>query len=457
MGERQAAPRADAVVISGKSGFLVEYTVDVVRVDSNGPIPRYQHAAWGHERRWELGAFELRFVSLDQDAQLRIHTNATLQAEMGTQWGFRLSGSDRAGVPEGAFASTGTTDPRNEFYAVPKGQLSLLQETVSGRLTGGFRALILESGFEVASGGASQSFVAESRKDLSGGPSGAHKTTVNFFVLQVPQGSATFRQLLAESWVYAPRVDGSWDGGLQVPEAHGTLSVAGGARYFVGEQFDYEGPVGVRAFPKADAGGGTLVALSLVLDEPPAASASASMVRSTTPQASLWAIPLGVLVAGAGIGGLVSHVQRVHQVARMALQRATQATGRAQPEPKGSLDRLEREFRSHPNKLGVALELGVRYSEAGRPVDALPLLLLSIRSYPRSDAARYHAALCLLQMGRYEEAGRHLEYAFRLNPLNVARFLKEGPASVHGQRPEIRTVIEQFARSFHESSSRGYA
>lgn len=121
-----------------------------------------------------------------------------------------------------------------------------------------------------------------------------------------------------------------------------------------------------------------------------------------------------------------------------------------------SVRELERACRQDPGNTVLAFELGLAYASRGQPHQALPLLQRMIQEYPKMDVARYSVGLSLLELGRVDDGLRHLAYAFRLNALNVARFINEGPALRHGHDARVRRMLSQWSSHFQESMSRGY-
>ena len=130
---------------------------------------------------------------------------------------------------------------------------------------------------------------------------------------------------------------------------------------------------------------------------------------------------------------------------------------RTGPSAPRALTDIEAAYHADPLSDPLALELGLAYANLKRPHDAVPLLQHAIRSYPKLDLARYYAGVSLLAVDRVEDGLKHLEYAFRLSPVNVARFINDGAAHKFGRHAEVRRLLARWSKNFQDARDRGYA
>lgn len=448
-----SAPRPEVFWVNGGSGRLVEYVIEFYFVDSPDGIPDYMHTRYVNESTWNLDDFDMRLTRLGPAPELRIQSNDTVVARASVEPEIRLAASEYNSAPPSK--RVGPAHSHAAFYEPPENQVLISKRQVSAEFRGDFRLLIDQLSFQIETSEGLREFAAETRQDSPSAPPMFAKTTLNYFVLHVEQGLVRAADLAAATSMYAPTARADWRGGLLIPHASGTMSADGSPRRLFGESVDLTGQFQAEFSRLRAPQPQPLVAVGLRLDDVPAeAKASRTTSGPFTSWGSLWVV-FGVAGVGVGVGGLLL---QMHQARAGAQQPARPAASPRRKAPaRGSLEALEASYRRQPGRTALALDLGVRYAEKGRHADALPLLLMAIRSYPRTEAPRYHAAVALLNLGRVEEAARHLEYAFRLNPLNVARFVQEAAATPHGRDPTIERVMQRFAREFQEANARGYA
>ncbi|MBI2076992.1 MAG: CDC27 family protein, partial [Euryarchaeota archaeon] len=274
-------------------------------------------------------------------------------------------------------------------------------------------------------------------------------------ILRVEQGTYHAAALPSTLLVRAKSVDVEHAGDARIVKASGTVELATGPKSLEG--VDVELPAKALATATSTKTSSGTYVLNVNFAAAPTEFSAPRQAASTLATTADW-LPLGGVVAAFFVLGLATYGWRHNHLPRSAsLPASARSANPIAPPHHTAIDHVENTYRADPGNIQAALELGLTYGRAGRHEEALPLLLLAVQSFPKVEAVRYQAALALLAVGRAQDAVNHLEYAFRLNPLNVARFLKEGPVVEHGEKPPVSALLRRWSRNFNETSNRGYA
>lgn len=390
-------------------------------------LPRYSHESHKAVAAWTYQDATLMLLRPGDGANLVIVDNGTVESTLATTSTFRLA-------PPGTLdAGTGSVnndpyDPKGRFERREAASVHLSQEYPDLALRGDFTIRVGEMTFCIEERGVHTEHKAWNQRFDTAAASLRNET---FFVVDVFGGELRLG-------VYARRI------AMYTPDAaidlDGTLELLG------------SDPVTLRGLVHADADAFTPneFRLSYHATDRLVAESIAPMPdeRSTLPW--IGTLAFGAVALGSGAWAVRSH-RRAHP-ARLAAAPKPEASA-----AKPGLAASESAYAKDPGNITLGLDLGLSYLKAGRVQDALPLLLMATQAYPKAEVARYSAGLALLEVGRVQEAVDQLHYAFRLNPLNVARFLKEGPAASHGKHPLVRDLLGRWARVFHDAHHRGYA
>lgn len=427
------------------SDFLTGTSLRLERAEGNdahirqGPLgPGYLYSNYRSEivETTEYGSFELDLAGFFDESNVVIMPQAATTPGWAT-----MSAPDGFEVKAPAGETVVRADPRDPYNSEPPALWfsgAMTDLTIGGQL----RLLIEQTEFNVHANGKIDSYSAENER-VTGDDTAMQ---VNYFLLYVTDARIVTKNVPVAVETYADLIDihcvGTiFDAGASTPGA--TLSepvpIASG--------FLSVSPR--RNADRIDVGYTTIEAHA-----PAAASSNIGIAPSAFPY---WGFltALGFVATGGGVAAW--RVHRKHPAAPESVP--TQPSPQAAPRPKPgarSIPEMEHAYRQDPGNTVTALELGLAYARNKQPHDALPLLQLAIQEYPKMDAARYFTGIALLQIGRIDDGLRHLAYSFRLNALNVARFINEGDALAHGHHPRVRIMLARWSRQFQESNARGY-
>lgn len=391
-----------------------------------------------HERhkpieRWTFHEASLMLLRPWPGASLVLAHNGTTEATLDAKAQFRI---DPPGSIDDQSYGTGQDPyaPGYRFNRRDPASLRVTQSFPQLGIRGDFSIKVSDLTFCLEQGGVHSEFRAFKQRAGSDSTPSVEFTNETFYVLDVFGGTLELGAYARSLTAYMPRL---------------TVDVTGVLEILGDEYRDLRGEV----YADARAVGDDRFQVSYVT-RPPDARSEAEAVRPETGPGVPWLASglLALALVGSTAWGVRGHLrQRAPSVGKPVPEALP-----AQP-PSGGLQATEANFRRDPSNVLLGLELGIAYHKAGRTEEALPLLLLATQAYPKTDVARYHAGLALLEIGRADEGVKHLHYAFRLNQVNVARFLKEGPAAQHGRHPLVRELIARWARVFHDAQHRGYA
>lgn len=442
------SPAQGGLLLRGESGRLEEYSIVQPSVENPlaaGNLVRYTHESEGQVEN--LGPFELTSIGLTEDSYVWLD------------------------APEGAWADAHVVDRflavplRTDDLAAPTGDtarerfdnrshegIKLMATFEELRVAGHLFLLLGEMDFRIQSEQTTE--YSATRKDNSQG--GAHVVAETYYILEVTEAELDFGSVPLPCWQYTRRVGIGFEGALfdvpAVPEPASPRDPLPPPPRRPGlVQGAFEGSLEER--------GGQL-SLSFITAPAKAFDVAGTVAAPAAGPNYFWAalFVLGIVASASAAYGLHGH--RLGRSLRPLAAAAPppSAAAPAKPAPVANdVSSLEAAYRADPGNIALALELGLAYGGARRHGDALPLLQLAIRAFPKVDAARYQAGLALLELGRVENAIDQLQYAFRLNPLNVARFVSEGAAQAHGHHAEVRSLLARWSRAFHEAHNRGYA
>lgn len=395
----------------------------------------------GHERlskgeTWTFHKASLLLLRPAAGAAVVLVDNGTAEVTLATAAAFRIQ--PPGSVPGESFGfSRDPYDPSYRFTHREPSSLSLHQDFPLLRLRGDFSLKISELTFCLQQGGIDREFRSlTQRAGTDTGPRAAELENKTFYVVDVFGGELDAAGYVRRLDAYLPQLAIDVQGALEI----------------IGDEYrELRGSVHAEAKPL------TMDRFEVAyrhLASEPAGSVALTSAAPASPVPWIGSLLLGLAVAGGTTWGVRQQQRR--NPAKAPLSAGLPATGPPPPAPT-TLAAAESAYRRDPANLLLGLELGMAYLKEDRVDDALPLLLLATQAYPKADVARYHAGLALLMAGRTEDAVKQLHYAFRLNPFNVARFLKEGPAASHGRNPLVRELLSRWARVFHDTQHRGYA
>ncbi len=383
----------------------------------------------------EFGPFKGDLAQYFEGSTLTIMPHGTVDAivDLGTPMGFEVA----ARVP----VDVRNADPRDAYNSDP-GAPRLAAAIADLRMTGNFTILIEQTGFMVASEGKMESFVAEDSYTIN---SEVAAKKVHYYILRVQNGVLRIEQPPVAAQVFSDAMDIRCDGAIYDGGASDRIDGIGNARRIASGLLTVQ--------PKLAAEDQIDVRFT-VEERPstPVASTNVGVARSAFPYWGLVAA-FGFVALGGGATAWKFSRKPVPDAEPLPTEHSAPAVTPLIPR---AIPDMEAAYRQDPSNMVVALELGLAYTKNKQPNDALPLLQLAIHEHPKMDAARYFAGIALLEIGRIDDGLRHLAYSFRLNALNVARFINEGDALAHGHHPRVRAMLARWSRQFQESNARGY-
>jgi hypothetical protein len=390
----------------------------------------------------------LAVSALHGTGDLRIVPNGTLDSRAAAAEHFWIHTPDQPSKEDHAVA-TDPWDPEFRFYTIPEGYVEVSQRVGQLAGTGAFTLQLKDMQFSVGSGSQRASFDARARPPLVPNDNVSQRNGT-YYLVEAVGGSYDTNGLSGRCSSFSKTLDLDLRGSLVVPSANGEATSPDGPRAFSDERLDLNG----RLHGSITSAPGTKNGVRLEFRQESAPIGHAESTSRASMGGPQWILPLSV-VGALGLCGVAAATWSPlrHRLGVLPALAPVPTV----PSPPAPLVAMEAAFRADAGNVQGALELGLEYVKAGEHEKALPLLLMSVRNFPKSDVARYACALAFLHAHRDEEAVRHLDYAFRLNPLNVARFIKEGPAHRHGRKPQVEALLRRWARVYHESNARGYA
>jgi hypothetical protein len=437
--------KREATLVSGASAILREGQGSDVRLmrPESPNTPLYSHWDSRYVSSTTLKGFELATLRYHPEAMLRVLPTAPRMGAVAPN-GFTV-------VP----ATPGTTlpyeDPRHAFYLEP--ELPKIRAALDGfEIVGDFVVLIENVEFLVTDSKATNRYDA---RDSKTGGSSAYVDNVHYFVLEVTNGRLAVSQLVGTDFLAADAVLGCTGSLFEMTPVTRVGEVSSPRLIATG------------SFTVRSSVEDGLIAAVIEEMQPQGSAGTATTVAVPNGGQPYWTLFAIITLTATASGLVVSRLRNTASAGPVVVP-VPASTPAPQPSPAAarrpespkpgarSISELESAFREDSSDIAVALELGLAYSKSQRPHDALPLLQLAIQAYPKLDAARYFGAVTLLELGRVDEAVRHLSYAFRLNPLNVARFINEGAAEIHGRHPKVRGLLASWSRRFQEANARGY-
>ena len=442
-------PSPQAALITAKKAVLVRYTD--VRIGLDDPVIENVQTLPRPETVGEFENVEFRLADVSQSTVFTIRCHGFLETAFEFDGGLTLmpAPDDRVGA---SLKPTGEDLPREEFDVPPNGLARLVQNNSVAAFAGSFNVLIEQASFRITAAGDTETFSTE-RWHQQAGTSSAWTQT--WYTLRVEEGSYHAAAIQGNLMLRAETFELHHTGSLNLHQASGRILYPDVVRSIEGQDIDLAGTLTATSSSVKKSDGA--YALRFDFDQV-SSEAAPEGGKALSFGANAWWPFTGIFGAFFLVGAALYGWRHVPILRATPMPAAEKPAPASQQKARAtSLALMENTFRDNPENVQAAIELGLTYGRAGRHEEALPLLLLSIQSFPKVEALRYQAALGLLAIGRDEDAATHLEYAFRLNPLNVARFLKEGPARAHGQKPPIAGLLRRWSRNFHESSNRGYA
>ncbi|HEX9817257.1 MAG TPA: tetratricopeptide repeat protein [Candidatus Thermoplasmatota archaeon] len=333
-------------------------------------------------------------------------------------------------------------DPRDAYQTEPVA-LRLLAGVTDLTIVGDMRFLIEQTEFRVRTETTTDVYRAENTR--ASGDETAEQ--VQYFILHVTDARLATTDSPVSAWVYADVLN---------IDCVGTIFDATPSPSTPAGEISQPVPIATGDLDVSPRRDGDQIMVQFTVDETSDAVPEAANIGIAQSAFPYWGfiVALGVVATGGGVAAW-----RFHRKHPELPEARSVAVPEAAPVPKRgprTTQELEQAYRKDPANTVVALELGLAYAKQNKPHDALPLLQLAIEQYPKMDAARYFAGIALLEIGRIDDGLRHLAYAFRLNALNVARFINEGAALTHGQNPLVRAMLARWSRQFQESNARGY-
>ena len=340
-------------------------------------------------------------------------------------------------APIGEVASY--SDPRDAFYSEPpalRTSAALTDLTIVGDL----RFLVEQTEFRVRANERVETYRAEHASVANGDT----VVQVRYYILHITDARLVMSNAPVSGDIYADILDIRCVGAILDAGVTNATPIATGILELSPRRVD--DAINVDYTVQDDVG------------TAPAAN-QVGIARSAFPY---WGLVVAFGLIGTGGGVAVWRGTRKGPPAPLALggedvrEARTPGAPTIEPPSPRTIPSLEQTYRDNPANTVVALELGLAYAKDKRPHEALPLLQLAIQEYPKMDAARYFAGIALLDIGRIDDGLRHLAYSFRLNALNVARFINEGAALAHGHEPRVRAMLAQWSRQFQDANARGY-
>lgn len=384
------------------------------------------------------GEFKIDLADFDDGAKVTILPQ--VGASPGWSSAVAPAGFDVA-IPVGG-AELRNDDPRLAFYELPPAPtLSAgLQNLAIG---GDLRLLVEQTTFTVTHPGGVHGFRSHESERLG---VGASAKQIVYYVLHVEGARLVLNSYPIAARVFANILDLECDGSIFDGSANGQADT--------GESHSPIASGLLQVRPRLTQENALDVAFTqLERPSPMAATNAASVAQSAFSFWTIFAV-LGLVASGGAAGWRLRRAPATTSSTASRIAPTPSATA-PRPGPR-DIPQLEVAYRADAGNAVLALELGLAYAKQKRPHDAVPLLQLAVQAYPKMDAARYFCGVALLDLGRVDDGLRHLSYSFRLNALNVARFINEGPVHVHGQNPRVRAMLARWSRHFQESSSRGY-